>query len=124
MTKKIRPTPSGATYKQDIRLRWAGPKPDAAPNEAKRVLVDRGYKDFAPTELHRSVTNQTHSRGSFFAFLAIFLTDIALATSVAAIPTLHELCVLGRRSLPCKPNHSYKRGEVCFVVKFYGTIRI
>jgi hypothetical protein len=55
MPKKARPAPLGATYKQDVRLRWSRPKPDAAPNGAERVLFNRGYKDFAPTELDRSV---------------------------------------------------------------------
>ena len=53
MPKKTRPAPLGATYKQDVRLGWSRPRPDAAPNGAKRVLFDRGYKDFAPTELDR-----------------------------------------------------------------------
>jgi hypothetical protein len=51
MPKKTRPAPLGATYKQDVCLRWSRPKPDAAPNGAERVLFNRGYKDFAPTEL-------------------------------------------------------------------------
>ena len=56
MPNKTRPAPLGATYKQDVRLRRVRPKPDAAPNGAKRVLFNRGYKDFAPTALDRSVT--------------------------------------------------------------------
>ena len=57
MPNKTRPAQSGATYKQDVRLRWSRPKPDAAPNGAEPVLVDRGYKDFAPTELGATKRN-------------------------------------------------------------------
>jgi hypothetical protein len=53
--QKKRPAPLGATYEQDIRLDWVRSKPDAAPDGAKRVLFDRGYKDFAPTELDRDI---------------------------------------------------------------------
>jgi hypothetical protein len=72
MPKKTRPAPLGATYKQDVRLRWSRPKPDAAPNGAERVLFNRGYKDFAPMELGAASQPQPNSRGLFFAFLAIF----------------------------------------------------
>ena len=58
MTLKTRPAPRGATYQQDVHLRWSGPKPDVAPNGAKRVLFGRGYKDFAPTELPRSIAKR------------------------------------------------------------------
>jgi len=59
---KTRPAPLGATYKQDVPFRWSRPKPDAAPNGAKRVLFNRDYKDFAPTELARSIAipNKPH----------------------------------------------------------------
>ena len=39
----------------NVRLRCSGSKPDAAPDGAKRVLFDRSYKDFAPTELGRDI---------------------------------------------------------------------
>ena len=51
---KARTAPLGATYKRSVRVRQLNPKPDAAPNGAKRVLSNRGYKDFAPTELVHS----------------------------------------------------------------------
>jgi hypothetical protein len=41
----------GAIYEQDL----SHSKPDAAPDGAKRVLLDRGYNDFAPTELDRDI---------------------------------------------------------------------
>jgi hypothetical protein len=52
---KARPAPLGATSKRSVRVRQLQPKPDAAPNGAKRGLFDRGYKDFAPTELRRGI---------------------------------------------------------------------
>jgi hypothetical protein len=65
MTKKTRPAPLGATYKLNVRIRWSRQKPDVAPNGAKPVLFGCGYKDFAPTELARSVTTHPNSLWSF-----------------------------------------------------------
>jgi len=55
MTQKTRLAPLGAAYQQDVRVRRLKPNPDAAPNGAKPALFARGYKDFAPTELGRSI---------------------------------------------------------------------
>ena len=52
---KARPAPLGATYKRSVRVGQLNPEPDATPNGAKHVLFDRGYKDFAPTELARGI---------------------------------------------------------------------
>jgi hypothetical protein len=49
----MRPAPLGTIYERDLRLGWLHPRSDAAPNGARRVLCDRGYKDFAPPELGR-----------------------------------------------------------------------
>ena len=61
MSQKTHPAPSGATYKQDVRLRWSRPKPDAALNGAKPVFLGHGYKDFAPTELPKSIAKRPTS---------------------------------------------------------------
>ena len=85
MTKKARPAPFGATYKQDVRLRWSSPKPDAAPIGAKRVLFGRSYKDFAPTELV-----QRHSPAKFmWSFLCVPCDLLRLSqTFVTSVPLL------------------------------------
>jgi hypothetical protein len=114
MPKKTRPAPLGATYKQDVRLRWSRPKPDAALNGAERVLFNRGYEDFAPMEL--GATSQPSQIHVVFSLRSL--------RSFAAIPKLRDLCAAWPTYLPCIPNHSCKWGEVCSVVKFYGTIRI
>jgi len=69
---KTRPTPLGATSKRNPRLGWVT-RSDIAPNGANRVLSDRGYKDFAPSELGRPIVTHPNSCGLFFVFLAIFL---------------------------------------------------
>ena len=85
MTKKTWLAPLGATYKRDIRLRWSRPRPDAAPNGAKHVLVGHSYKDFAPPELV-----QRHSPAKFMrSFLCVPCDLLRLSpTSVTSVRLL------------------------------------
>jgi hypothetical protein len=50
-SQKTRSAPLGATYKQDVPLRW--PRPSQMPllAELNVFCLIEGYKDFAPMEL-------------------------------------------------------------------------
>jgi hypothetical protein len=71
-----RPAPLGATHKQDVRPGWSNPESYAAPNGARSVLFDRGYKYLAPTELRPTIAKRSAWRSpfavSFLRFLRLF----------------------------------------------------